>query len=372
MKIAIDQSTLAATLQRVGTAADPRDPARSCVLVTVTASEVVFTASNGELTIRETVPATPEGEGSLLVPAKLLTAIVKGAGPGDVVLSVDDSASDATNVAGGSFPLTVSTAGGNFTVPTRSVETFVLPEMPAGDVSTIAADIFSAAVRQVAPSASKDFGRPTLTGVLVAPTEGGLRLAATDTFRLAVKDVPSAGHILGDSGVVIPAANLLLALKALDSSGTLNVVHDTSRVGIASGHVSVVMSLISGEYPSFERVLPTAHTGTFTASGDALMVDVASSTLVADGSTHGVKLKLSATGASLHATSENGTFSGEGIGAFTGEDIELSFNGAYLADGINSLEAGEVLIETNSATDPVVLRNLDDPGFRYLLMPIKS
>jgi DNA polymerase-3 subunit beta len=363
MKFSIEQSNLAATLQRVGPALDAKDPIRSCYRVEVTAQNgVVFTASNMDLTIRESVQAaSSEGTGTVLVPGKLLGSIVKSAQNGDVCVETTDSGS-----------ITVTTAAGSFAVPTPPNEKFVSPSAPSGDGSTIDSGTFAAAVRQVAAAASKDFSRPTLTGVLVAPSDGGLRLVATDTYRLAVKDVPSAGHILGEDGVIIPAANLLLALKALDSAATLTVVHDTSRVGITGGSTQVTLSLIQGEFPSYDRVLPTTHTGAFNVGASELFEDVSAAALMADDSTKVVKVNLSPAKSSVHSVSDGGSFTGVGIGTFTGEAVELGFKTQYLAEGITAVGSSNVVVETNGSDAPVVLRDPQDPGFRYLLMPVKG
>ena len=145
--------------------------------VSPTASGVELVGSDLELTIRVEAPADTEGEGSSVVPARLLSEIVHKLDPGTVTVEFTD---DEARVEAGRFRTALRTL---------SAADFPRLTEPGGDGVKVAAGALTDALRQVVPAASRDDARPILTGVLLAASAGGLRLVATDSYRLAVRDL---------------------------------------------------------------------------------------------------------------------------------------------------------------------------------------
>ncbi|MFB0901767.1 MAG: DNA polymerase III subunit beta, partial [Acidimicrobiales bacterium] len=196
MKLRCERDTLVEALTTAGRAVSGRGgqlPVLSGLYLVLAGDELVVTGSDLELTIARTLEVNGEVDGSAVVPAKLLIDVVRSLEPGAIELDLNEL--DLT-IRGGRSEFSIRT------IPTDEFPQLVSAEGPA---VTIEAASFVAALRQVVPAASSDDSRPILTGVLLTPNEGGLRLVATDSYRLAVSDIPGASILEGDQSVLVPS-----------------------------------------------------------------------------------------------------------------------------------------------------------------------
>jgi DNA polymerase III subunit beta len=325
-------------------------------------NELTLTGHDLELTISVSVREGVAGEtdGVAVLPARLVSDIVRALPAGAVEVAVDDEKAHIT--AGRSeFSLRVFLAD----------EFPRLPE-PVGEPVTIEADDFLAALRQVVPAASGDDARPILTGVLVAAEEGGLRLVATDSYRLAVRDLPGQTLLAEGQSVLVPSRALNDLTKILgDSSKELTLRLGERDASFEAGDVRLTTVLIEGDFPPYRGLIPKTQPNRLEVGREEFLEATRRVKLLAREATP-VRLSMSTEGLELVAVTQDVGQAHEWLDAkFEGSELTTAFNPDYLLQGIEVLPGDQVVIETVDALKPAVVRNPEHDDFLYLLMPVR-
>ncbi|HVW30941.1 MAG TPA: DNA polymerase III subunit beta, partial [Acidimicrobiia bacterium] len=268
MKFRCERDALSEAISSAGRAVASRSgalPILSGLLVRTAADEIHLAGSDLELTIRVSAPAECDDEGAAVLPARLFGDIVRSLEPGAV--SVDVGEDEARIKSGRS----------DFSLRVLAAEDFPrLPEVEGSGVRMDAAAL-AEALRQVIPAASRDDARPILTGVLLVAEGSGLRLVATDSYRLGVRDLPGesrlAAHLSGAAAegrhVLVPAKALGELQRLLGSGekagssaapGTENTVElsfSDRDACFDTGRARVSTRLIEGQFPNYQQLIPT-------------------------------------------------------------------------------------------------------------------
>jgi DNA polymerase-3 subunit beta len=327
----------------------------------LTGDELTLTGHDLELTISVTVREGVAGEvdGVAVLPARLVSDIVRALPAGAIEVTVDDEKAHIT--AGRSeFSLRVFLAD----------EYPRLPE-PVGEPVTIGAEQFLTALRQVVPAASSDDARPILTGVLVTAEEGGLRLVATDSYRLAVRDLPGQTLLAEGQSVLVPSRALNDLTKVLGDTDELTLRLGERDASFEAGNVRLTTVLIEGDFPPYRGLIPTTQPNRLEVGRDALLEGVRRVKLLAREATP-VRLAMSSEGLELVAVSQDIGQAHEWLDAkFEGSELTAAFNPDYLLQGIEVLPGDQVVIETVDALKPAVVRSPEHEDFLYLLMPVR-
>ena len=199
MKFRCERDVLVEALGSAGRAVSSRGgamPVLSGIRAQLAGNDLQLTGSDTDLTIEVSITVNGESDGLVVLPGRLAAEIVRALPPGAVVVDIDEEEARITS------------GRAEFTIRILPAEEYPrLPE-PGGEPLTIAASELSAALKQVVPAASSDDARPILTGVLLASEEGGLRLVATDSYRLAVRDLPGAAVLSEGQHVLVPSRAL--------------------------------------------------------------------------------------------------------------------------------------------------------------------
>lgn len=335
-------------------------PVLSGLQVTLRPGEVEFTGSDLELTIRATAKAQVEGEGSAVVVARLLVDTLSKLSAEKVSVEIGD---DQAKIEGGRFRSEIRTlAASDFPR---------LPE-PEGDTATVAAAPLAEGLRQVVPAASRDDARPILTGVLIASTGDGVRLVATDSYRLAVRDLTGIS-LLPEGRKVLVGAKGLGELGRMLTDGEVDVFLGERYVTFRLSNAELTARLIEGDFPNYQQLIPTGYPNKLTVEREALTAAVERVSLVGGTNRDSAPIRLAMTGEGLElsATAQDIGQSYEPVEAkFEGSDVTVAFNARFLLDGIEAADADEVTLETVDPLKPAVLRG-GDAGFLYLLMPVR-
>jgi DNA polymerase-3 subunit beta len=329
-----------------------------------------------DLTVHVSTEAIGIADGVCVAPAKLLADIVRSLEPGAVTI---ESADDKVEIAA---------ARSRFSLRTFPVDDFpVLPEPPEPMTSLPAAGLVDA-LRQVVRAASNDDARPLLTGVLVAAEGNGIRLVATDSYRLALRDLAGDDAKLDAAQILVPARALaelqrLSALGSLakegpvtgDGEGQLPQVglsigdHD---VTFTVGAVQVSTRLLDGSYPDYRQLIPAEYPNRLHVGKDSLLDALRRVRLLVRDNTTPVRLSMRQGGVDLTVVSQEVGDASETVDAdFDGTDLTIAFNPSYLIDGVEAVAGDEVLLETVDATKPATVRAAEQTDFRYLLMPVR-
>lgn len=348
-----------------GRSAGPGTPAGTRLALSSDRLEV--TGTDQDLTISTQVSVAGSVDGVVVAPGRLLTDIIRALEPGAVVLQGDE---DELHVSGGrsEFMLRVYRPG-DFPQP---------PPLGGTSVQLMTAGL-AEGLRQVVRAASSENYRPVLTGVLMAAEGGGIRLVATDSYRLAVKDLPGAqGVLAGDQRVLVPSRALSELQRLLSSDATSVDVHlGAHDVRFDVGQVKVVARLIEGEFPPYRQLIPFNYPNKLVIGRQAFLDAVHRVRLMArepaarEAPTP-VRVSLRSDMVQLSViTNEVGQAVEEVDAKYEGEEMTIAFNPQFLAEGVEAIAGDEVLLEAQDPVKPVTLKGVDKPDYLYLLMPVK-
>ncbi|MGH9024938.1 MAG: DNA polymerase III subunit beta [Acidimicrobiia bacterium] len=363
MKFRSERDTLGeavSTAQRATAGRAGALPVLSGVRLGVNESQLEIVGSDLELTMRVRVPVEAERPGDAVLPARLLGDYVRLLPPGSVTVDVGD---EEARISGGRSEVTLRTL---------AVADFPrLPEVTAAGVK-VAGGPFGEGLRQVVPAASRDDARPILTGVLVNATPGGLRLVATDSYRLAVRDLQGVS-MLDEGQSVLVAAKGLREVQRLAGSTDLEVVLGDRDAVFRVDGVEITTRLIEGDFPNYEQLIPKDYPNRLTVARDVLGEAVNRVRLVGQGrDTAPIRLKMSSEGLELSAVGQDIGEAHEPVDAkYEGSELTVAFNSQFLLDGLEAAASAEVVIESIDPLKPATVRATDNADFLYLLMPVR-
>jgi DNA polymerase III subunit beta len=366
VKFRCEQAPLAEALGLVGRAVTnrPSHPVLAGVLATAADGLLELRASDLDVTVDARIAVTVDEPGTAVLPAKLTADIVRSLRPGRV--DVDVTADEAR----------VRADRSQFAVRTLSVADY--PKVASVDAEPVSVGgaAFADALRQVTRAASTDENRPILTGVLIAAEDSGIRLVATDSYRLAVRDLPETTVLESGQRVLVPSRALSEVARLISGTDQVSV-----RLGAREaqfdigeggpGSVTLITRLIEGEFPNYRQLIPQSYPNRLVVSREELTESLKRVKLLTrDGAP--VRLSLGAAGVDLHAVAHDVGQASESIEAtYDGAELTVAFNPDYLLAGIDAVSGDEVALETLDPMKPAVVRPTDDSGFLYLLMPVR-
>ncbi|MDL5154848.1 DNA polymerase III subunit beta [Actinomycetospora termitidis] len=312
-----------------------------------------------EVSARVEVPAMIGDGGRALVSGRLLADITRSLPPHPVDLTVD----------GPRASLTCGNA--RFSLPTMSAEDYPqLPEMPPV-VGELAPEVFARAVSQVAVAAGRDDTLPMLTGIRVEIDGSSLTMAATDRFRLAVREFtwePGADAAAADgepTAILAPAKTLSEAAKTLTSAGgtiELALGRGDGLLGLSGAGRRSTTRLLDAEFPRYRQLLPKEHTSAAVLEVAPLVDAIKRVSLVAE---RGTQVRLEFDEGSLRLTAggdDEGSAEEQLPCSFAGEPLTIAFNPGYLLDGLGALGSEYAHLSFTTPSRPALLRPASAPG----------
>ncbi|MCB0968102.1 MAG: DNA polymerase III subunit beta [Ilumatobacter sp.] len=362
MKFRCEREILAEALTTAGRAATSRTgtlPVLSGVRLDVAGGELTVTGTDLELTIRLTVPVHSDTDGSAVVPARLISDIVRALPAGAVEISLGDD------------EMAISAGRSQFSVRPLSLSDYPAQVEPDADAVTLQSSEVADALRQVVRAASTDDARAVLTGVLIAADDDGLKMVATDSYRLAVRDLPQSSMLGAGQKVLVPGRALAELQRILSGDDELRVRLGAREAVFEAGETRLTTRLIEGEYPNYRNLLPSAYPNLLTVGRDALLEALRRVKILAQDSTP-VRLTLGGDTLQLTAITQDVGNAHEEIDAsYDGAEMTVAFNPDYLASGIDAVEGDEVTLATMDPMKPAVLRGVGHDEYLYLLMPVR-
>jgi DNA polymerase-3 subunit beta len=362
VKFRCERDVLVDALGTAGRAAASRGtslPVLSGVRVDLKGDRLTLTGTDLELTISVEVAVSGDGDGVVVLPGRLASDIVRSLPAGSVDVEVGD---DEARIAAGRS---------DFSLRVLPADEFPRIAEPGGEPVTLASAELSTALSQVVRAASSDDARPILTGVLLAAEAEGLRLVATDSYRLAIRDLPGTTVLAEGQKVLVPSRALTELARVLNAGDSLTVRLGERDASFEVGGTRLTTVLIEGEFPPYERLIPQAQPNRLTVGREVLLEAVRRVKLLAREATP-VRLGMSSDGLELVAITQDVGQAHEALDAkFEGTDLTVAFNPEYLVQGIEVAPGDEVTIETVDALKPALLRCSEHPDFLYLLMPVR-
>ncbi|MEM9749227.1 MAG: DNA polymerase III subunit beta [Actinomycetota bacterium] len=364
MKFRCERDVLADAVNSAGRAATNRTgtlPVLAGVRMAVDGDTLTVTGTDLELTIQHTVEVGGDVDGAAVVPARLVGDIVKALPAGAVEVSLGSGDGDEMSISAGRS---------QFSVRPLSIDDFPAQTDPSGDAVTLPAETMADALNQVVRAASNDDARAVLTGVLLAAEEDGMRMEATDSYRLAVRDLPGTS-VLGSGQKVLIPARALGELQRVLGDGELTVRLGEREVTFDTGQTQLRARLIEGEYPNTRNLVPTSHPNLLTVSKASILEALRRVKILAQDSTP-VRLTLGGDTVQLTAITQDVGNAAEEIDAsYDGTEMTVAFNPDYFASGIEAIDTDDVTLATMDPMKPAVLRGAGKDDYLYLLMPVR-
>ena len=370
MKLSLAPETLGQALSVVSRAVSPRTtlPILNNVLLETSENGLRLTGTNLEIGIVEHVPAEVESEGSITLPAKLLTEFVAQLHEGPMEVELDSS-TNTLNVRCGPYS----------DVKIKGIDAAEFPALPAREaglkIKLDQAQLLPA-IEQTVVAASADEGRPVLTGVMTQLEGTTLTMAATDGHRLAVRtiEVAATEGEAGGEAVIVPARALTELGRVLKGDGQveMTLAQNRNHVFFSLPGVELMSRLIEGTYPNYSQVIPEQSNTTLTISTRELLDRTRGVAIFARDSANVVRIKTEAGEIKISAnTSEVGSGEASVPAEIDGADIQIAFNSRYLLDVLGLVGTDKVTMGFNGPLSPGLIQPSGRDDYRYVIMPVR-
>jgi DNA polymerase-3 subunit beta len=372
MKFAVERDALVDAVNWVSKSISNRPITTALLGIVIDATdEITLSGSDLETSAKAKFKADISQKGKVLVPGKLLAEISRSLPAKPVTFNLEGSR------------VLVTAGSAKFTLPTLPlVEYPALPELPTASGS-LNSDLFATAVNQVAIAAGKDDSLPTLTGVFVEINKNQITLAATDRYRLAVRELTwSAQDANIETTSLLRARTLADAAKSLIGTSQVTIAlapanTNEKLVGFISEGKTMTSRVLDGSFPPFRHLLPTESTADAIIEVAPFLDSVRRVALVTD-KTVPLRLNFSNNSLQLEAGTGDEAQASEKLDInYKGEDINIAFNPTFLTDGLTAINTVFVHITFTGANKPAVLTGQTEAGsapitnYKYLLMPMR-
>jgi DNA polymerase-3 subunit beta len=366
VKISLEREALLAQLQTVSRVASTRSAiqALSGVQIVVANGACELRATDMDVGLRVPLEAEVIREGVVVLPARLLLDVVRSLPSSNVSIELRAVEQDAEIISG------------NATFHIRTLRAEDFPPFPEPDpdmaVEVPTAAFVSTALK-VAGSASRDETRPVLTGISVSANDDELRMVATDSYRLSVKETTLESPLSRSFEVNVPARALqeLARIAAQADQERLTVSVGQNQILFVLDRIVLSSRLIDGQFPNYRQLLPESFEHELRFSGVELTDVVRRISLLAQ---KNAPLRLSFKPGELTISAQTPDV-GEALEsvpvAFQGEPLEIGFNPEFLRAGLEAIEDADVIVKLISPLRPGLLEAADESRFQYLIMPIR-
>jgi DNA polymerase-3 subunit beta len=367
MKLSLSASELLNQLQTVTRVASTRSAVQALSGVMISAEEgspPELRATDMEIGLSVPLKAETIRSGSAVLPARLLLDVVRSLPAEQLTLELRTTEQDVELISGSA----------TFHLRTLRAEDFPTLPSPSPDTRlALPAEAFVQTVSRVARSASRDETRPVLTGILMSASGQELRMVATDSYRLSVKETALQAPLQGSLEANVPARALqeLARIAQQAPSDSLAVSVGQNQVVFELGEIVLSSRLIDGQFPNYRQLLPESVEHELRLASAELTDVVRRISLLA---LKNAPLRLSFTEGTLTVSAQTPDV-GEASEAipvpFHGEPFEIGFNPEFLRDGLESIESDELVLKLISPLRPGLIESPDSGDFVYLIMPIR-
>jgi len=363
VKITCAKEELTQALSVVGRAVSTRAAVQVLggVLLRASDGRMELSATDMELSLRLSVDAEVEGGGAVVAPGRLLVDLARLLPENEVVLEHRPEQG----------VLEVTCGPASYKLNTYSAEDFPkLPEVEGAQTFSVDTSAFLETVSRVARAASRDESRPVLTGVLVRFEGGKLIMAATDSYRMSVKETELATGAGAELEAIVPARALTELSRIAQDSGELAIGVQENHVLFGAGDVWLTTRRIDGQFPNYKQLLPETFEHEVALPREEFLEVVRRASVMAQRNSP-LRLRFAEGEVTVSAQTQDVGEAKESLPVpFSGEPLEIGFNPEFLRDGLESVESEEVALRLISPLRPGLIHS-DAEDFSYLIMPIR-
>jgi DNA polymerase-3 subunit beta len=369
MKAIFPRAELLRILQVVARATATRSAIQSLagVLLNADENEIWLSATDTEIGLRARADGTIERAGSLLLPGRLIVDILRVLDGETVSIEYQADKGQAEVVSGQA----------RFAVKTLAVEDFPrLPAAPDATAMKVPAEAFARAIERVARAASRDETRPVLTGILVSVSGQQLRMVATDSYRLSVREAPLDKSVTGEFEANVPARALQELSRIVSDASVeeISAAVQDNQIVFATAEVILSSRMIEGQFPNYQQLLPESYEHEVALSRSEILGAVRRIGLMAQRNAP-LRLKLEDGAMAISAQTPDVGEAAETLPVpYSAEPLEIGFNPQFLQDGLDAAESDEFKLKLISPLRPGLIEaggDGDGGRFLYLIMPVR-
>lgn len=369
MKLSLTQENLSKALVTVGRVVSSRSslPVLGNVLLSTDSSRLKLAATNLEIGINYWIGSKIEQEGSITIPARLLSEFISSLPAGNIEL------------AGSETNLTLKTPHYQSTINGIAADEFpLIPEIKTKAILTLPASQLHDAISQIVVAASLDENRPVLAGVYFYINDDQLVLAATDSFRLAerrlnLKDKPNK-----ELSVIIPTRTIQELIRIVnDATGDVQMFIDENQVMFKVDSIELTSRLIEGQFPNYQQIIPEKVETTAIVDNAEFSRITKVASLFARENAGSIRLEIQAEGQVTisSSTAQVGENNSTAECEVRGDDGEISLNSRYLSEALGTIKSKRVDFSISGKLNPCVIRPEEEPkdgSYLHIIMPLRT
>ncbi len=362
MKLKVTQSNLNQALNAVSRVANTRGtlPVLANILIKASKGILLIAATNLDIGITKFVGAKIEKEGSITVPANILTSFVSSLPQGIIDLSLEDN------------KLKVVTDQYNCVINGISADEFpVIPVIESKQEIKVNAKDFKKSLNQVLFAASSNDNRPVLTGVYIYSKNNNLYMVATDSSRLSESIVCKTKENIN---MLVPSSSLSDLYKIIDDqTSDITILKDEQQVLFKFSETELVSRLLENNYPDYQNLIPTDFSNTIEVNRQEFLNMIKVSSIFA---------KETAGSLTIAIDQENQTINIKSLASQIGENsavlkakikgtAEITLNSRFIIEALNVLEGENINFCFNGKIEPILLKDPNEKNFIHIIMPLK-
>jgi DNA polymerase III subunit beta len=365
MRVVAQKADLVASLGIANKAVSTRSSIQvlSGILLDARDGQATVSATDMEISVKAPLASRVEEPGALVLPARIVTDIARNLAATEVVIEQKSGENQVELRSGESLFVLQSLPAGDFPQ---------LPVFPLENGFTVGKEAFLETIDRVAPSASRDDTRPVLTGVLIHVSKNSVKMVATDSYRLSVKETSIEASLSERVEAIVPARSLteLSRIGGASQVETITLVPMENQVLFDVGGIGLTSRLIDGQFPNYRQLLPEAFEHEVAVGREELLDVTRRIGLLAQRNAP-LRLRFSENTLTVAAESQDVGRAREALPVrYQGEEIEIGFNPEFLEAGIAAARGPEVRLKFISPLRPALVSG-EDEDFLYLIMPIR-
>lgn len=341
-------------------------PVLNNILFSIENNKIKIVSTNLEIGINCWINGKIEKEGSITIPAKLFSNLVNNLPNKKIELTAKNN------------KLTVNTDEFSANINTINADEFpIIPKINDKVLCVINGNLFKNSLAQVVEMASLSESRPEIAGIFMEFNKNSIKLAATDSFRLAEKNISAkflSESDIKNKSIIIPQRTIHELIRILgEIDNEVKIILSGNQVLFDLNEVQIISRLIEGQYPDYKQIIPGSFKTQITVNKNELVKSIKTASLFS-GKINDIKLVVNPVKLLLEISAKNadvGENKSQIISKVEGDSLDINFNYKYLLEGLNNILSDKVIIEFNNSASPAVIKPVGDMSYIYVIMPIK-
>ncbi|MDN5293510.1 MAG: polymerase subunit beta [Eubacteriales bacterium] len=337
-------------------------PVLAGIHLSVRGGQLTLTATDLEIGVESYLPVKEGKDGEVVLPGKSLTDLIRKLPEGEVTFTEEDKT-----------VIKVTSNGSEYILHGMPPEEFPpLPKIDEQNKYNLPQKDMKLLIKQSIFAAANDDSRPIFTGCLVEVEDGSIRLVASDTHRLALREarLEAEGSPLR---VVVPAKAVNeVARLCSNEDDRIEFACEANQIMFKVDGFTFISRLIDGNFPDYRRVIPDSYQTKVIIDRKTMLEAIERISLFAPSSNNAVRLNFNGEGLTATAAGEGGRAKELVACEVEGPETSITFNYRYLIEGLRAIEGEKVEIQMSGSLNPAVFRDTEDPAFLYLLLPIRT